>query len=143
MEHRINVTKSKKSRRDIPLDDTTAAILKAHKKSQVEEQMASKVWGHRGLVFTDQIGRPIRPTSFSRTWKRLAIAAGVRPLGPHHGARHGWATLALESGIPMRVVQEQLGHATLDITANLYSHVTEDLARDAVEKVAAAVWLQS
>ena len=43
----------------------------------------------------------------------------------------------------MRVVQEQLGHATLDITANLYSHVTEDLARDAVEKVSAAVWLQS
>ena len=67
MEHRINITKSKKSRRDIPLDDTTAAILKAHKKSQVEERMASKVWDDRDFVFTDQIGRPIRPTSFSRT----------------------------------------------------------------------------
>ena len=42
----------------------------------------------------------------------------------------------------MKVVQEQLGHASLGITSDIYSHVSEDLARDAVEKVMAAVWLQ-
>ena len=66
-EHRPGVTKSKKSRRDIPLDPTTVAVLKAHKKDQAEERLASPVW-ETDLVFTDEIGRPIRPTSFSRAW---------------------------------------------------------------------------
>ena len=60
-----------------------------------------------------------------------------------NGARHGWATLALEAGVPMKMVQEQLGHASLAVTSDIYSHVSEDLARDAGEKVMAAVWLQT
>ena len=55
---------------------------------------------------------------------------------PHPGARHGWATLALEADVPMKVVQEQLGHASLAITSDIYSHVSEGLSRDAVERVA-------
>jgi len=142
MEHRINVTKSKKSRRDIPLDPETVAVLRAHRNRQATDRMASPVWNETGLVFTNNIGQPIRPTTFTRTWKRLAVEADVPPLTPHPGARHGWATLALESGIAMKVVSEQLGHANLAITADTYSHVSPDLARNAVEVVAAAVWLQ-
>jgi integrase len=139
IEHRIDVTKSKKSRRVIALDEQTVAVLRTHRKRQATERMASPIWHDLDLVFTNEIGEPIRPTTFSRTWKRLAIEAGVTPLTPHPGARHGWATLALQAGVPMKVVQEQLGHASLAITGDIYSHVSEDLARDAIEKVMAAV----
>lgn len=136
IEHRINFTKSKKSRRDIPLDPETVAVLRAHRKHQAAERMASPIWHDLDLVFTNEVGQPVRPTSFSRTWKRLAVEAGVRPLTPHPGARHGWATLALEAGVPMKVVSQQLGHASLAITGDIYSHVSEDLSREAVERVA-------
>ena len=136
IDHRINVTKSKKSRRDIPLDPETVAVLRAHRKRQATERMASPIWHDLDLVFTNEIGKPVRPTTFSRTWKRLAVEAGVRPPTPHPGARHGWATLALEADVPMKVVQEQLGHASLAITSDIYSHVSEGLSRDAVERVA-------
>ena len=142
VEHRIDVTKSKKSRRVIALDEQTVAVLRAHRKRQAIKKMASPIWHDLDLVFTNEIGQPIRPTTFSRTWKRLATEADVTPLTPHPAARHGWASLALQNGIPIKVVQEQLGHASLGITSDIYSHVSEDLARDAVEKVMAAVWLQ-
>ena len=142
VEHRIDVTKSKKGRRVIALDEQTVAVLRAHRKRQAIKKMASPIWHDLDLVFTNEIGQPIRPTTFSRTWKRLATEDDVTPLTPHPAVRHGWASLALQNGIPIKVVQEQLGHASLGITSDIYSHVSEDLARDAVEKVMAAVWLQ-
>ncbi|MCZ6739845.1 MAG: tyrosine-type recombinase/integrase, partial [Actinobacteria bacterium] len=61
---------------------------------------------------------------------------GVPPLTPHAAARHTWASLALEARVPLKVVQEQLGHSSINITADIYSHVSEDLSREAVERVA-------
>ena len=59
---------------------------------------------------------------------------------PHirlHDLRHTWATLALESGIHPKVVQERLGHANVSITLDLYSHVSPAMQTDAAERVAA------
>jgi len=50
--------------------------------------------------------------------------------------RPTWASLALEARVPLKVVQEQLGHSSINITADIYSHVSEDLSREAVERVA-------
>lgn len=47
--------------------------------------------------------------------------------------------MALTAGVPMKVVSENLGHATMAITANVYSHVTSELAKDSAELVAAAL----
>jgi Phage integrase family len=73
---------------------------------------------------------------FTRTTKTLALEAGVRPLTPHPAARHTWATLALSSGIPAKVVQERLGHSSVAITLDRYSHMIEGMDRDAAERVA-------
>jgi len=53
-----------------------------------------------------------------------------------HGLRHTWATLALRAGVHPKVVQERLGHSTISVTLNIYSHVSVGMQRDGAEKVA-------
>ena len=68
--------------------------------------------------------------------RRLAArAAGITPIRLHD-LRHTWATLALQAGIPAKIVQDRLGHSTVAITLNIYSHVTPHLQEDAALKVA-------
>ncbi|HEX6299048.1 MAG TPA: tyrosine-type recombinase/integrase [Acidimicrobiia bacterium] len=61
------------------------------------------------------------------------------PQTPHDAARHTWATLALASGVHPKVVQERLGHSSIAITLDRYSHVIEGMDRDAAETVAALI----
>ena len=71
-------------------------------------------------------------------WKWLCKAAGVRD-ARLHDARHTAATLLLEQGVDIRVVQEILGHSTLAVTKR-YTHVTSRLAKEAAERMARALW---
>lgn len=57
-----------------------------------------------------------------------------------HGLRHTWATLALRAGVHPMVVQERLGHSTIGVTLNIYSHVSVGMQRDAAEKVAGLIF---
>lgn len=135
---RLEETKSRRSRRTVALDSGTVAILREHRAAQAADRLlAGPAWEDLGMVFSDQLGRVINPVWFTRITKSLAEAAGVLPLTPHPAARHTWATLALSSGIPAKVVQERLGHASVAITLDRYSHVIEGMDRDAAEKVAA------
>ena len=133
---RLGETKSRRSRRVVALDERVVAVLRAHRSRQNEERLvASSGWHDLDLVFTDEMGGIVSPDWFTRTTKRLAVEAGVPPLTPH-ATRHTWATLALEAGIHPKVVQERLGHSSIAITMDLYSHVTEGMDRDAAETVA-------
>jgi integrase len=135
---RIDETKTVGSRCVIVLDATTVTVLAAHRRRQLEERLAAGgVYTDRGLVFCNEIGEPVNPDRFTRTTKTLSKAAGVPPLSPHPAARHTWATLALEAGIPAKVVAERLGHASVSTTLDRYSHVIERMDRDAAETVAA------
>jgi hypothetical protein len=57
-----------------------------------------------------------------------------------HDLRHTWATLALQAGVPLKVVSERLGHATTAVTADTYSHVAPGMQTDAAERVAALIF---
>jgi integrase len=91
------------------------------------------------LVFTHPDGAPYNPERFSREFEReLERRAELRIR--LHDLRHTWATLALAAGVPLKVVSERLGHATRSITADVYSHVSETMAKDAAEKVASLIF---
>lgn len=135
---RLGETKSRGSRRVVALDARTMTVLKAHKSGQnAEKLIAGPAYEDQDLVFSDELGRMVSPAWFTRATKRLAVAAKVAPLAPHAAARHTWATLALEAGVHAKVVQERLGHSSISITLDRYSHVIEGMDRDAAEKVAA------
>ncbi|MGZ5384987.1 MAG: tyrosine-type recombinase/integrase [Acidimicrobiia bacterium] len=59
----------------------------------------------------------------------------VASSSPGHGG-HTWASLALQQGVPLKVVSERLGHSSISITADTYQHVTEGMDRDAADRVA-------
>ena len=84
-------------------------------------------------------GEPLHPERFTRTFRDR-----VRQLGlPRSGCtifRHGWATLALATGVHPKVAQERLGYATIGVTLDIYSHVTAGRHSDAADQVAAAMF---
>jgi integrase len=134
---RVAETKTRGSRRVVALDSATVGTLRAHRARQAEEKLAAgELYRDQRLVFANEIGDVVSPDWFTRTTKRLAAAAGVRPLTPHRAGRHTWATLALEQGVHPKVVADRLGHANISTTLDMYSHVTEGMDRDAAETVA-------
>jgi integrase len=134
---RIDETKTSGSRRTIAVDPVTVDALKAHHTQQSAEKLrAGEVYQDRDMVFCNEVGDPVSPDWFTRTTKSLATEAGVPPLTPHAAGRHTMATLALESGVPAKVVAERLGHASITTTLDRYSHVTEGMDRDAASTVA-------
>ena len=78
------------------------------------------------LVFSKLDGLPLRPNSVSRTWINLAQKVGVKAIR-FHDARHTHATLMLKQGIHPKIVQERLGHASIQMTLDTYSHVQPGL----------------
>lgn len=89
-----------------------------------------------GAVFTDEFGRFIHPDRFSKLFKQRVQAAELPPLSLH-SLRHTHATLALKAGGHPKVVSERLGHATVAITLDTYSHMVPSMQRDLAEDVAA------
>ncbi len=132
-------TKTRTSKRHVSLDAATVAQLRDHRRRQLEERIA---WGegyqNSNLVFGREDGTLLRPTWVSRRFDKLVSEAGC-PRIRLHDVRHTWATLALVNGVPMKVVSERLGHSSIQITMDRYSHMLEGLDRDAAETVAAAI----
>lgn len=122
--------------RSIDLDGDTVAVLREHRRAQLEERMLMGAgWRDHDLVFARPTGEPYHPDRISREFSRRVARWGL-PTISVHGLRHTWATLALRAGVHPRVVQERLGHSTIAITLEIYSHVTPGMGRDAAEQVA-------
>lgn len=66
----------------------------------------------------------------------------MTPIRGPHDLRHTWATLALKAGVHPKVVSDRLGHSTISITLDIYSHVTPSLDADAANAVASAIFAQ-
>ena len=130
-------TKSGKGRR-VRLTRRAVAALKDHRKRQLEERMRlAGLWQDQGLVFPNEAGSPLNPSNLrNRSFKRVKARSGVRQDLRFHDLRHTCATLLLSEGVNVKVVSELLGHASITITLNTYSHVLPDMqdsAADAME----------
>ncbi len=127
--------KTVKSRRTVPLPRSTIETLRAHRTRQAEERLAAaEAWHEHGLVFTTEIGTPLEPRNVLRRFELLAQRAGLK--GVHlHTLRHSAASFLLAAGTHTKVVQEHLGHSSYAITADIYSHVTPTLQREAADRL--------
>ena len=129
--------KSRAGERVVDLDQDSVTAGKAHRTRRKRERLAAgEAWAEAGLMFTNELGEPLRPDQVSATFKELAAEAGL-PVIKLHAARHTAASLALEAGIDIKVVSDQLGHSTTTITRDTYQHVRRAQHRDAAEKVVA------
>ena len=148
--------KTGESKRTIPMLPEISKRLKRHKIEQEKLRMMlgdkwEPVKGLEHLVFTTMFGKPLMSLSVGRYINSTVNAinrdeekkAAEEHRKPEfmetfcpHSMRHTFDTRALERGISPRVVQSYLGHSTIDVTMNIYTHVTAELEKEEIRKIA-------
>ena len=124
-----NSPKSKTSLRDIDIDQTTVSMLKQYKRRQVQE--AWQLGRSETVVFSDFIHEYPNNRTLQTRLRTHFKRAKVTNIG-FHGFRHTHASLLLNSGIPYKELQHRLGHSTLSMTMDVYSHLSKENAKKAV-----------
>jgi integrase len=111
--------------RQIKLTTGALKALRRHRKAQLEQRMRlTGLWVDNGLVFPNQVGKTMNARNLTaRSFKPLLQRAGLPPSVRMHDLRHTCATMLLKMGQHPEYVQERLGHATIAITLDTYSHV--------------------
>jgi integrase len=136
----VSEPKTARGRRVIAIDPDTVEVLKAQAARQLDEQ---KLWGEgwtdSGYVFTAEDGQYLHPERVSRYW-RQAIRRAMVPKIRLHDLRHTHATLALQAGVHPKVVSERLGHATVAMTLDIYSHAIPAMQEEAAALIAGLVF---
>jgi integrase len=136
---RVGPPKSERGRRVVALDRQTVSVLRQHLRGTFERLgRRGRSLGQEDLVFITHDGAPIHPALFTYYFRRRMLASGLRPIRLHD-LRHTHATHALQAGIHPKVVSERLGHSTIAITLDTYSHVLPSMQHEAAETVAALV----
>ena len=125
--------KTKKSRRTVPLPDVVAATLREHKKEQAEQRLSlGEKYHDQGLIFSYVDGSPWKPQEFSTSFHWHTRHKGF----PHvrfHDLRHAAASTLLRANVHPKIVQERLGHSTISITLDTYSHIVPSMQREAAQ----------
>jgi integrase len=130
--------KSARSRRTVALDPETVDAMRRHQETQLlERDFAGAAYVDRDLVFADALGGPIHPQRLTEWFSECRKAAGI-PTGSLHVLRHTAATLALTSGVPVRIVAARLGDAPTEILKT-YAHLLPQSDELAAERIAAAL----
>ena len=124
-----NSPKSKSSLRDIDIDQATVSMLKQYKRRQVQE--AWQLGRSETVVFSDFIHEYPNNRTLQTRLRTHFKRAKVTNIG-FHGFRHTHASLLFNSGIPYKELQHRLGHSTLSITMDVYSHLSKENAKKAV-----------
>ena len=124
--------KSEHSRRTIALPPSAFLMLEAyHKAMEIEARMIGSTLSDADLIF-NTLGKPYRPNTITRAWQSLCVKAGINVIR-FHDARHTHASLMLKQGIHPKIVQERLGHASIAMTLDIYSHVAPGIQEAAAE----------
>ena len=125
----LNSPKSKSSYRDIDIDQATVSMLKQYRLRQTME--AWKIGKSENIVFSDFIHEYPNNRTLQTRLRTHFKRANVTNIG-FHGFRHTHASLLLNSGIPYKELQHRLGHSTLSMTMDIYSHLSKENAKKAV-----------
>jgi len=126
--------KSERSRRTIALPPSAFLTLASYRKSkEMERDLLNLTMNESDLVFCRNDGKPLRPNSITRAWAMMAAKAGVKVIRLHD-ARHTHASIMLKQGIHPKIVQERLGHASIQMTLDTYSHVAPGLQELAAKR---------
>ncbi len=129
----IGPTKTNKGRRTVQLTKNATEALHGHLSKQLEEiEGMGDSWQENGLVFCTTTSTLINPTNLrKRSFAPLLDRAGL-PHMTFHQLRHTTATILLLKNVNPKVVSEMLGHATIAITLDTYSHVLPNMQDSAV-----------
>ena len=130
----ISDPKTSHSRRPVRLSSLAVAALRSHRSRQLVERLQmGNAWDDRDLVFTNSIGRPCEARNVIRMSYTPLLERARVPYVKFHALRHSAATLLLSQGVHPKIVAEMLGHTTIAMTLDIYSHVTLDMQQEAAD----------
>lgn len=130
--------KTKYSRRRVSMTPKLACFLREYKRERENLYLElGSVLGPDDLVFANADGQPIDPSTLSHIFGRIVKKAGLSVR--FHDLRHSYATLMLAAGVHPKIVSEALGHSTVSITLDLYSHVLPGLQEAAAKQLDAVL----
>ncbi|GAB6169661.1 site-specific integrase [Clostridium carnis] len=135
--------KTESSYRTLPISDTLIEKIRVYKTFQNKQKLRygefyiKNLWNgvQYDLVLTWENGRFIIPSNFLQRLKRVCKYNGINKNIRWHDLRHTNATLLLEGGAQMKVIQERLGHSLMQTTSDLYVHVSEKINREATNLI--------
>lgn len=132
----LQTPKTKNSKRVISIDPATLSILKSWKKDQIKIYFKNgkHFEGDKNFIFTNQRGEWVHIHNFIRYFKRFIADHKLKSITPH-GLRHTHASLLFSAGVEPKNISDRLGHSTVQITLDLYTHITEEQRSDTVEKL--------
>jgi integrase len=121
--------------RSVTLANVAVASLREHRRRQVAEQLlVGSEWRDGGLVFCTEFGE-ILPTNTMVLLLHRVLSRASLPIIRFHDLRHTAATMLLSNGVHPKVASEMLGHSTVAITLDLYSHVSRNMQQQAAETI--------
>jgi len=131
----IGDVKTEKSKRSISISETVIQALKTHRITQAQELLMVGQKNANGWVFTRQTDpQPPYPTDINKILKRIITQADL-PQISFHDLRHTHATMLLSQGVNPKIVQERLGHSTISVTMDVYSHVMPGMQKQASDQL--------
>ena len=132
----LQTPKTKNSKRVISIDPNTLSILKSWKKDQIKIYFKNgkHFEGDENFIFTNQRAEWVHIHNFIRYFKRFIADNKLKPITPH-GLRHTHASLLFSAGVEPKNISDRLGHSTVQITLDLYTHITEEQRSDTVDKL--------
>lgn len=140
---RLETPKTDRSRRSLTVPAVCRLALAAHKERQAEERIfQGSRWQHHDFVFSSSIGTPLDCNNVLKQFRAILKQAGIAERC-FHDLRHTCATLLLSQGVHARVVMELLGHSSIAVTMNTYSHVMRPMQDDAATKMDAVLAIPS
>lgn len=132
---KIKEPKSERGKRRIPIPENVVNRLLAYKEQQeAAMEAAGDLWKSLDLICCNEIGYYRKPDSVSSSFRDMTKAAEVRPLG-FHALRHSHATILANRGFNAKIIQERLGHSTIAITMDIYSHVLPTTQQEAADSI--------
>jgi integrase len=135
----ITSLKRVKGRRIIPLAPMAVEALQRHRVAQLEQHLrAGALWREHRLVFPSGVGTPLNPSNLWRHTAALLKRAGI----PHHHLhlyRHTFASLHLAAGADLHEVSKLLGHSGVQITSDVYGHLTRHARQAAAARIEQAL----
>lgn len=130
--------KNQSSNRTLPLiPEVESELLKHRSQQRRNAQILGTAYSHEhyDYVCTDNLGSLLRPNFITVQFGKILKKNGLRHIR-YHDLRHTCASLLLKNGIPMKAIQEWLGHSTFEVTANVYAHLDYSSKEQSAQQIA-------
>ncbi|KXG78245.1 tyrosine-type recombinase/integrase [Thermotalea metallivorans] len=132
--------KTGKTRKIALMEETKRALKKQRIRQKELKLMLQDEYEESGYICTNPSGQPYNPKTLLSTFKRIVEHSGL-PQIRFHDLRHTFATIALKTGIHVKIVSEILGHSKIQMTLDLYSHVLPNMQKEATNLLEKTMFL--